>query len=427
MTVMERSTMNITESAPSAKPRHRDIIFACLPYEICESMRNHDLTPFELAVMGTVISMARLAHVENMHLETFHTDGKTGIEAELELHRQHGEDWEHVHRMNRDGFSIPTPKRYHDFDINRPRVKPIKLGKSIKLSGSRRYNDGMARRRTEPKPDVISFETSRYELLNAARLSQATKNRRSLDDALATLSKPIRLGRRKCYRLLTVEVLPTGRMILHVKGGWLEPQYARVPLPFPTRSVAALGLLLLFRMTYRDQKEHQSETLRKNLRIEGTAWHCTRALHRAVDILNHSYLPALERDALRNSVRKEIKMPPAFELKRIEDGSKVSIVGVDNAAPPMPKPKRKRIRVVKRKRERVRIEPTPVSYHGTPEFGRYLKSRGVGRFDETDLDPASRAELAGYHADYVKLMDEEHDAFIAKRGVANKWGRLKAH
>jgi hypothetical protein len=410
------------------KGRNRNIMFACLPYEICESMLNHDLTPFELAIMGTIISMARLEHVEHMHFDAFHSDGKDGIEAELELHRQHGEDREHVHRMNRDGVSIPTPKRYHDFAIDRPRVKPVQLGKSIKLSGSKRYRDGMRRRRAEPKPDVISFETSRYELLKATGLKQATRNRRSLDAALATFGKPIRIGRRKYCRLLDVEELPSGRIVLRVKGGWLDVQYARVPLPLPTKSAAATGLLLLYRMTYRGQREYLFETLCNNLKIEGTPWRRRRAFHRVLDILNHRYLPALDRDGLRKKLQRGIKMPPAFELRPNDDGTKVSIVGIDRAPPPMskPTPKRKRVRIANRKRQRVRIEPDPISYLGTPEFNRFLMLKGIDRFDETDLDPASRKELAAHHADFVKLMEADPDAFAQKRGVANIWGSLNA-
>jgi hypothetical protein len=128
-------------------------------------------------------------------------------------------------------------------------------------------------------------------------------------------------------------------------------------------------------------------------------------------------------------------MPPALDLRANEDGDRVSIVGTDHAPPAIPKPKRKRqrVRIVREKRERVRIEPDPVSYLGTPQFDRYLMSQGIDRFDETDLDPASRAELASHHADFVRLIDADHDTFLRKQrtseqvgvfegSVANKWG-----
>ncbi len=378
-------------------------LFGCVPTDLCRDPRCHDLRAFDIAVLATVMSLARLVHGDDLHREA-REGGRRAIEQEVGYAEDFKIEWDELHQAHRAGQHREAPERFHVATPYRPRKKPMKMKKAIKLAGRAGYNSTKNDLRERPLPSV-SFETTRSLLLRAMKISLATRNRHRLDDALAILSKPMRIGDVRHEPFLAVEWLSADKFVLTVPAGWLDRglSYQTVPLPLPTKSPLATKLLLWLRVIkpkseIAENDDINFQKLCELFGIGGTPWVARQAIDCALDVINYVYLPNIDHDSLLQL--KKVKLPAIYEIKPIAEGNRISFFAHqagsfkhDRLLAAREERKRKR-RKRTRKRVRVRIGSTEPRPNDETEFQQYLVARGYpSQFVYDDMTPADRQEL----------------------------------
>ena len=222
------------------KPRLERPAYACIPHRMCADPRSHSLTPFELAIAGTLLATARRVK-QAIHNDRAWQAGAKGIEREIALAAEYKSALSKANALRNRGLKAPLPLRTHvkpTFSLQRGHEhsthKPVKQSKAIKLAGQHANQRARKRLRLTTKGHNVTFDISRAQLLSFAGMSGAESNRVRLSKALRTLSKPIVLDRTEMKPLLNVEPF-AGRLIVTVSGDWLAFQYLGVPLPLSTR------------------------------------------------------------------------------------------------------------------------------------------------------------------------------------------------
>lgn len=383
-------------------------LFGCIPTEICRDPRCHDLRPFELAVLATINSIARLVHGDELH-KSAREGGRKAIELELLHAEEFKNDWVDVNNARHSGQSRQAPDRYHVAKPHGLRKKPIKLKKAVKLAGQAGYRSAKSNLREASLP-TVSFITSRSLLLRAMQMAPATRNRRSLDDALSVLSMPIRISDRLHSPFLSIKRISSDRLTVSVLENWLrrDRSYQTVPLPLPTKSPLATKLLLWLRTIKpksekADNRDIGFRKLCEMFDIRETSWIARQAVNNALDHLNLAYLPKLDHEAL---LQFKIKMPSIYEINPVADGDRVSFFAhqagtfrYDRLVAARDAVRAEKLaarRKQSRNRVRVRIdtarpEPVPIDER---EFKLFLIEKGYPpKIDFDEMTPDDRREL----------------------------------
>lgn len=223
--------------------------YSGVPRSFAKSPAQHGLTISETAVLLGLLVVARKQDGQERFDISFKA-GKTAMSEQRFLRATTAQAKEEATRAARNGFHI--------------RMRQLK--------------------KLRP-PQHIRVELTRTELLRHSGLSCDTRSLAKLDAILKKL------------RNLTVEGLPvplsriarlrSGRLRLDVAGDWIEPPFVRIPLPLPTRSLAAVNLSLFLR-TINPDGMIRLETLCKHIGIEATlpSFVQRQAIHRALGAVN---------------------------------------------------------------------------------------------------------------------------------------------
>lgn len=337
------------QSQASSTVKQQRMLYACIPAKICGDPRSHDLSPLEVAVMGTLISLARIANAAQQYKKAFKA-GKRSIELEGALHQEFKADWRAVKQARKAGHTVEAPQRYHAHAL-KGRYKPIRIKQAMRDAGTIGFRRTMEALRSEPLPDEITFSITRSALVRHVGLSKCIDNLNAIDDALMTLADLIRLGNRIRQPLVTVD-RRSRALTITVSGIWANMQYHRVPLPLPTKSPLATHLLLWTHFVggVKDESVTKKDSDYKAFVQKfgyGSQWRANEAVNRAIDFLNRQYFRKLDKKALREF---GIKAPDALLIVAEEDRFKIVSVtdgtyNFDKAMQSVPKRKIKRERM----------------------------------------------------------------------------------
>jgi hypothetical protein len=318
------------------------ILYACIPAPICRDPKSHNLTPLQVATMGTLLSLARIVNAAQ-HFTTAFDNGQSSIQLEGELHEQWRGKWREVERARNRGQHPKAPIRRHAHAW-KGTFKPMSIKRAMQLAGSQAFRDKLKELRSEDIADV-TFDVTRSALVQYVGLKKSGLNLKAVDDALTTLTDLINIGNR--LRLPLVKVIRRATtMTITVSAAWANEQYHAVPLPLPTRSTLACRLLLWthFIGGVKDESHTHADRSYEKF-VEEFGYHSQRraneAVNRAIDYLNKQYYPKLNKKALRPF---GIKPPDAIEI--IEAEGRIKIVGLtagtykfDKLMKPPPRPK----------------------------------------------------------------------------------------
>lgn len=298
------------------------IVYACIPRVICAHPRAHDFSPFEIAILGTLISLAWLERGQAIHELAFNGQGAEGIASELLYAEIHKQDWRETNVLRRAGTpksQARAPKRIHvaptinmrTGEWQHERYKPIRMRKALKQAGSHSYRQHKKHLRKTFHPKQLVIDIARTALLASAGFSRSAHNLDQLADALRTLSKPIVINDETISSLI-VET-NGGRLLITISSAWLRTQFLRVPLPLPTKSPHATRLLLwLIHVNPKD--DGRDIDFAKLAEMFGFKdWRRQQTFNRAIQILNDSYLPQFDVGALQRD--HKIHMPGFIDVK----------------------------------------------------------------------------------------------------------------
>lgn len=333
----------------------RDLIwlptYATIPVSHCATPS--DLLPFDLVMMGTIISITRMLRDET-NREQARQSGREYREIELKNYEEFGERWKArrrgEHYLGPDGedvFGDEVPTILHTFEGSKERVKPLRVKVAVRRAMAEGYKKGLRQARRH-RPSSIMFEASPSLLLKAARLSDSASNRTALARSLRKL---------RTQGLLTFETQDTG-IVVTVRGRWLERQYNRLPLPLPTRSKLGLQLLLWL-------QHAKPKPLGKDKRFVSIAHLMStklfgyrnrrrfrEALSRATATINQ-YLRPLDRGGLWNDFK--IKLPASYSFAIIDD--KIRFATSEET---IMKRKQRRSKIVRERLDEPKPEPATV-------------------------------------------------------------------
>ncbi|MGY4176772.1 hypothetical protein ACVIHH_002063 [Bradyrhizobium sp. USDA 4518] len=322
------------------------------------------MSPFEIAIIGTLMSLTRQQHGENNHQRAL-AAGAKGIERELAFDKTFADDWAEVKALRRKGDAAPAPMRQHvapTFTLQEghstaPRYKPVNMGKALRNAGHHTYRQAKKRRRRAPMPDWIVVDVARTALLQAAGLTLGARNIARLDEALKTLSSPIKIDGEETPPFCVLEKFE-GRLLLSISGEWLSWQYAKVPLPLPIKSSTATELLLWLQYIniYRSKGDSDYTRLAEKFGYD-RAWRANRAVERALNYLNEHYLPKLNRGLLQKE--HKIHLPDFYDVE--SEGARIRFVGREQGTYEHDRAMRKRVKKPKRRIERERLDDSPAA------------------------------------------------------------------
>jgi hypothetical protein len=89
---------------------------------------------------------------------------------------------------------VPTPKRHHIHQPGNAFYKSQdKAPKAINKAGHHRFEQRMQELRRQPPPDIITFQTTRRELVRLSGLFYKTPDVRKLNAALTRLTGAIKI------------------------------------------------------------------------------------------------------------------------------------------------------------------------------------------------------------------------------------------
>ncbi len=206
-------------------------------------------------------------------------------------------------------------------------------------------------------PDWIVVDVARTALLQATGLTLGARNIARLDEALTTLSRPIKIDGQEISPFCMVEKFE-GKLLLSISGEWLGLQYEKVPLPLPIKSSPATELLLWLQYIniYRSKGDSDYKKLAEKFGYD-RAWLANRAIERALNYLNEHYLPKLNLGLLQKE--HKIHMPSRFEIE--PDGTRVRFVPLEAGTYAYDRAMRKRVKKPKPKNriERERLDDRP--------------------------------------------------------------------
>jgi hypothetical protein len=288
------------------------------------------VTPFEFHVLSGVLVQAQAAASEAAHAKAFEA-GAGAIALEQHLATQFKQDWQRVKQIRRRGGHAEAPERYHTFGgsvanggyaiSHKPKLP---RAKALRKAGHIVYQKEHKKARRHPT-DVL-LTTTRYALLRSARLANAGRNLRKLDATLDRLCHPVGDGEPP----LIGWKQEGERLCLQVAREWLQPPYARMPLPLPHHAIALS--LALFATAVSDGEANKRGAIafakfcdRLGLRYWGNRV-AIRSIQRALDIVNDQ-LQALD-EAQRHALAEEEVFPPAYyTIEPVDDdGSAVRIL-----------------------------------------------------------------------------------------------------
>jgi hypothetical protein len=287
--------------------------------------RIDDWYPFDVAVACALLARARLDLAEGRHIRALEA-GATSIRLEKQYAADFENEWREVKARRRQGKEARAPQRFHTYTYE-PEHKPKKRkGNAIEHAGKVSYRRAQRDIRRESPPEFVAVEVHRYELLRLAHLSTDAKNRKELDAALRRLTRAVRVNGRRLAPLIAEMDGEDGRLRLRMSGEWLEPPFGKLPLPLPTRSIAATALYLFLhsiRTTPSNRRSKNFKELCERIGIDTSRppYVCRQAFHRALDIVNDHIARLDERHGINPPDRYRAVMEEGGLRVRFETAS----------------------------------------------------------------------------------------------------------
>lgn len=287
-------------------------LYASMPVSVCATPSPSQ--PIGTILLGTVNSLARMISDET-NRELARANGREYRERELKNYEEFGAKW----KAKRGGEPIVYADDYDDdfFDPNDvptilhtfehdERIKPLKVKVAVRRAMEHGYKVKLRNLRKH-QTDSITFSTSAYMLLKAARLSDSTSNYRAV---IIT-----ELRRLRKQGMLTFEATDGGDLVITVLPACLRQQYHRLPLPLPTRSKLALQLLLWFQHARpkKEGSEKRSVSISHLRQIFQHDARLVQAVQRALVVVNAYLRPLSIIDALADELK--IKLPGSYSFK----------------------------------------------------------------------------------------------------------------
>jgi hypothetical protein len=283
------------------------------------------VTPFEFHLLVGVLVQAQAAASDAVHAKAFEA-GARAIALEQHLATQFKQEWQEVKQRRRRGEPAEAPERYHTFagiDGSTHSYKPLKpRAKAVRWAGHLKYQK--AHRRARRNPDDVVLTITRYALLRSAGLANAGSNLRKLEAALDRLCRAVGDG----IPPLLGWKQEGKRLCLQVAREWLQPPYARFPLPLPPSATALALALFAWGVTDGEPPNKRGSIGFAQLcdRLDVPRWGnrvLNRTVKRALDIVNDQ-LEAL--DPQRGALAKERVFPPeSYEIEAVY-GNKVRVL-----------------------------------------------------------------------------------------------------
>jgi translation initiation factor IF-1 len=296
------------------KGRRQADLFVMFPLLVCQhspvrdartANEMHLMTTYEFGALAGVLCVAVRAYDQQRREQALAVGGKAANRE-----RQHGH-----HHLERWKRKMGPWKQYREHDYFRPQLNK---GTSVKRVAQMEYRREKKRIRPD---DVITVQTSRYDILRSAGVSTDARNLKQVPEALDRLQQwvgPL------VSPLFNWEEGEDGQLRLEVRGKWLEPPFVIVPLPPPLRSSVATSLYLwgwsiAGTRTPRLFQKIKLERLCELIGIStllGRAY-ARRALKHAVKVLNKG-LGKLRSDELAK-LRKPITVPVRYKIEFLKD------------------------------------------------------------------------------------------------------------
>ncbi len=259
--------------------------YGCIPRVIAGDARKHDLAPDECLLVAVLISAAMVAGRESKFARAMEA-GRLAIE---DFDQDFIEEWDNKRRAKKAGTFLPAPTRaiFDKRGKYRLTYKRGNLRKRIAKTGKTAFADAMKRERARWQFDAdVSFRITRRALLRRAHLGTSGQHFDRLRRILKRLTRPILPD----VPPLLTELNSSGDdLILTVSRFWLAFPYARVPLPWPIRSNAAVHLLLALQCMPVDPRQRGQISvieLGERIAVIGSVRTVRRALRRAIEVLN---------------------------------------------------------------------------------------------------------------------------------------------
>jgi hypothetical protein len=305
---------------------HGIALFITVPQDIAFDARHHDFDPFEIAVIGGILTTARILIGQQNSQDAF-AYARRIIDKQLKTYAEHKLAWDKARLLRKKGMKAKAPMIHRQFLS--PVYKTLDRSKDLKKIGSIANEKHRAQRRKSAPPDSNIIPISGSRLLLIAGLSRDGGNLARLDRCLRRLQKPMKIAGRELPPLLnSYEVLASGRLVLDVSGDWLDLQYRQVPLPLPTKSPIATSLYLFLQCisTHPAHKENigfKALCERVGIDTGRPPSRGIQALDRALDVVN-DHVWALDADALASY---RIKIPNGYEIEKVSEFN-IRFVGI---------------------------------------------------------------------------------------------------